>query len=44
MEFEQFCQSCAMPLTEEILGTNEDGSKSQDYCKFCYEDGKEVSV
>lgn len=28
---QKFCQSCGMPLTEEILGTNADGSKNQDY-------------
>lgn len=28
-----------MPLAEEILGTNADGSKSQDYCIYCYKDG-----
>ncbi|MDO4496956.1 MAG: zinc ribbon domain-containing protein [Bacteroidales bacterium] len=35
----KFCQSCGMPLTEEILGTNADGSKSEDYCIYCYKDG-----
>ena len=35
----KFCQSCGMPLTEEILGTNADGSKNQDYCIYCYKDG-----
>jgi len=29
-----------MPLTEEILGTDADGSKSEDYCMFCYKDGQ----
>lgn len=28
-----------MSLAEEILGTNADGSKSQDYCIYCYKDG-----
>ena len=36
----KFCQSCGMPLTEEILGTNADGSKNEDYCMYCYKDGK----
>ena len=31
-----FCQSCGMPLTEEVLGTNVDGSKNEDYCMYCY--------
>ena len=37
---EKFCQSCAMPLTEELLGTNADGSASLDYCHYCFKDGK----
>ena len=32
----KFCQSCGMPLTEEVLGTNADGSKNEDYCMYCY--------
>ena len=24
---QRFCQSCGMPLTEDVLGTNADGSK-----------------
>lgn len=34
-----FCQSCGMPLTDELRGTNADGSKSEDYCLYCYKDG-----
>lgn len=34
-----FCQSCGMPLTEEALGTNADGSKNHEYCSYCYKDG-----
>ena len=37
---QKFCQSCGMPLTEEILGTNADGSKNEDYCQYCYKDGE----
>ena len=37
---QKFCQSCGMPLTNEILGTNADGSKNEDYCMYCYKDGK----
>ena len=37
---QKFCQSCGMPLTEEVLGTNADGSKNEDYCMYCYKDGK----
>ena len=36
----KFCQSCGMPLTDEVLGTNADGSKNADYCIYCYKDGK----
>lgn len=36
---QKFCQSCGMPLTEAILGTNADGSKNEDYCIYCYKDG-----
>ena len=28
-----------MPLTEELLGTNANGSKNEDYCIYCYKDG-----
>lgn len=28
-----------MPLTDELLGTNADGSKNEDYCIYCYKDG-----
>ena len=36
---QKFCQSCGMPLTQEVLGTNADGSKNEDYCIYCYKDG-----
>ena len=35
------CQSCGMPLTkQEQFGTNADWSVNQDYCIYCYKDGK----
>ena len=35
------CQSCSMPLRRaEDCGTNKDGSKNQEYCHFCFVDGK----
>jgi len=34
-----FCQSCGMPLTDEVRGTNANGEKSEDYCIFCFKDG-----
>lgn len=38
----KFCQSCGMPMgeTDELYGTNKDGSKSVDYCSYCFKDGK----
>jgi hypothetical protein len=38
---ERYCQSCGMPMggTDEMYGTEKDGSKSADYCKYCYENG-----
>ena len=36
----KFCQSCGMPLSPEVLGTNADGSKNEEYCMYCYKDGK----
>ncbi len=36
-----FCQSCGMPMnTAEEFGNNADGSQNQDYCVYCYKDGK----
>lgn len=35
-----FCQSCGMPLTDENKGTNADGSRSEDYCTYCYKGGE----
>ena len=35
------CQSCGMPMgaTDEMFGTNADGSKSEDYCSYCFKNG-----
>ena len=42
---EKYCESCGMPMgdTDDMFGTEVDGSKSKDYCKYCYEDGKFTS-
>lgn len=40
MENQKFCQSCGMPMTEDIFSTEKDGSINEDYCKFCYENGE----
>ena len=38
------CQSCGMPLytkkAGDCRGTEKDGSKSEKWCKLCYENGK----
>ena len=33
------CQCCGMPLEDEIIGRNQDGSLNEQYCKWCYVDG-----
>lgn len=41
---QKFCQSCGMPLTHsEEFGTEWDGGKSEDYCKYCYADGRFIA-
>jgi hypothetical protein len=36
-----FCQSCGMPLEgEEDHGTESDCSKSEKFCKYCYQNGE----
>jgi hypothetical protein len=40
MENKIICQSCGMPIdTDSIKGTEKNGSKSNEYCKYCYENG-----
>jgi len=40
MKNEKFCQRCAMPLENpEEMANNVDGSKNEDYCCYCYENG-----
>ena len=35
-----FCQSCGMPLNDpNLLGSELNGFQSDEYCKYCYEDG-----
>ena len=35
-----FCQSCGMPMTEASqYGTNADGTRNTDYCRYCYQNG-----
>ena len=33
------CQCCGMPLDDELIGREKDGSLNEDYCKWCYADG-----
>ena len=33
------CQCCGMPLEDELMSKEEDGSFNEKYCKWCY-DGK----
>jgi len=40
MENNNFCQSCSMPLDKPaLIGTEKDGSKSKEYCSYCYQNG-----
>ncbi len=35
-----YCQSCGMPLEkQEDKGSNKDGSKSEEYCSYCLQEG-----
>jgi hypothetical protein len=37
----QVCQSCGMSMVNpEDFGTNEDGSPSNEYCRFCFQNGE----
>ena len=33
------CQCCGMPLEEDIISREKDGTPNEDYCKWCYADG-----
>ncbi|RKS50541.1 putative zinc ribbon protein [Gillisia mitskevichiae] len=34
------CQSCGLPFTKELMGTNRDKTRSEEYCISCFENGK----
>ena len=34
------CQCCGMPLDDSTLSREPDGALNEDYCKWCYADGK----
>ena len=33
------CQCCGMPLEDDIMAKETDGSINEEYCKWCYKDG-----
>ena len=41
MDCKNYCQSCGMPLGDstDFFGDNADGSKNEDYCKYCFKNG-----
>ncbi len=36
------CQCCGMPLDDSSMSREPDGTFNEDYCKWCYTDGKYV--
>lgn len=34
------CQSCGMPLQDDFISKELDGSMNENYCKWCYENGE----
>lgn len=36
------CQCCGMPLDDSSISKEPDGSFNEEYCKWCYNDGKFV--
>lgn len=43
MDTKQRCQSCGMPLGGSFYGTNADGSRTEEYCKFCFANGEFIN-
>ena len=37
-----FCQRCGMPLSDDVKSHETDHTLNEDYCKWCYTDGKFV--
>ncbi len=35
----KICQSCGMPMQEDQYGTNQDGSRNEAYCCYCFQNG-----
>jgi hypothetical protein len=41
MSSKHFCQSCSMPIDNpDLCGTEKDGTKSNEYCRYCYQNGE----
>lgn len=41
MPKDYYCQCCSMPISQpELHGTEADGTVSEHYCKWCYQDGE----
>lgn len=36
------CQCCGMPLEDDAISKETDGTFNEEYCKWCYHDGKFV--
>lgn len=36
------CQCCGMPLNDDIISRETDGEWNEEYCKWCYQEGKLV--
>ncbi|MFZ3074242.1 MAG: zinc ribbon domain-containing protein [Minisyncoccales bacterium] len=37
----KICQSCGMPMeAAEDFGSNDDGGKNNQYCQYCWQEGK----
>ncbi len=34
------CQCCGMPLEDSVISKETDGTYNEEYCKWCYTDGK----
>ena len=34
------CQSCGMPLSDDFLAQEPDGTLNEKYCKWCWDDGR----
>lgn len=37
---EMICQCCGMPLQDDMMSLEKDGSLNEHYCKWCYADGE----